>query len=39
MVDLEKIFSLAPMTCIQNLDAYELHPGNEHVFNNYINEC
>ena len=36
MVDLEPIASL---TYIVDLDAYELHPGDEKAFNNFINEC
>ena len=39
MVDLLTIISLASMTYIVDLDAYELHPRNEIVFNNFINEC
>jgi hypothetical protein len=27
------------MTYIIDLDAYELHPGDEKVFNNFIREC
>ena len=39
MVDLETIVALAFMTYIGDLDAYELHPGDEKAFNNFINEC
>lgn len=39
MVDLEAIVTLASMTYISNLDAYELHLGNEKAFNNFINKC
>jgi hypothetical protein len=39
MVDLETIIAFAFMTYIVDLDAYELHPGDEKVFNNVINEC
>ena len=39
MVDLETITTLASMTCIADLDAYELHPEDEKMFNNFINEC
>ena len=38
MVDLETIIILASMTYIVDLDAYELHPCDEKVFNNFINE-
>ena len=38
MLDLETIIALASMTYIIDLDAYELHPGDEKVFNNFINE-
>jgi hypothetical protein len=34
MVDFEKITPLAFMTCIVNLDAYDLHPRDEKVLNN-----
>jgi hypothetical protein len=33
------MIALASMTYIINLDAYELHVGDEKVFNNFINEC
>jgi hypothetical protein len=39
MIDLELIIALAFMTYIINLDAYELHPRDERVFNKVINEC
>jgi hypothetical protein len=39
MVDLEIIIALASVPCIADLDAYELHPRDEKVFNNFINEC
>lgn len=40
MIDLETIISLASMTNIVNLDAYELLPGVEKVFNNlFLDEC
>ena len=38
MVDLETIISLASMTYIVDLDAYVLHPGDEKVLNNFIDE-
>ena len=38
-VDLETIMALSFMTCILDLDAYELHMGDEKVFINFINEC
>ena len=38
MVDLETIIGLGVMTYFANLDAYELHPGNENFFNDFINE-
>ena len=39
MVDLETIIALASMTYIIDLDAYELHPGDEKVLINFINIC
>ena len=39
MVDLETKILIAPMTYIVDLDAYELHLGNEKVVNNHISEC
>jgi hypothetical protein len=39
MVYLETIIALASMSYIVNLDAYELHPGDEKVCNDFINEC
>jgi hypothetical protein len=39
MEDLETIIALASTTYIVDSDAYELHPGNETIFNNLINEC
>jgi hypothetical protein len=39
MVDLEVIIALASMRYIVNLDAHELHPGDEKVFNNFLIEC
>lgn len=39
MGNLETIIALASMTCIVELDAYELHLEDEKVFNNFINEC
>jgi hypothetical protein len=33
MVDLETIIALASMTYIEDLDAYELHPRDEKIFN------
>ena len=39
MVDLEAITALAFMTYIANLDAYELHPEDEKILNDFINEC
>ena len=39
MVDLETIIALAFMTYIIDLDAYELHLGDEKIFNDFINEC
>ena len=35
MIELETIIALAFMTYIVDLDAYELHPGDE-VFKNFI---
>jgi hypothetical protein len=37
VVDLEMIIALASMTYIVDLD-YELHPGDDKVFNNFIDE-
>jgi hypothetical protein len=37
MVYLETIIALAFMTYIVDLFAYELHPGDEKVFNDFIN--
>ena len=39
IVDLETIIALAFMTYIINLNAYELHPEDEKIFNVFINEC
>ena len=39
MVDWETIIALAFMTYIVDLDAYELPPVDEKVFNDFINEC
>ena len=39
MVDLETMIVLASLIYIANLDAYELHPGNEKIFNDFVNEC
>ena len=39
MIDLETIIALTSMTYIANLDACELHMGDEKVFNNFVNEC
>ena len=39
MVDLETIIVLALVIYILVLDADELHPGNENVYNDYIDEC
>ena len=39
MVDLETIIALASMTYIKDLNAYELHPGDKKVSNNFFNEC
>ena len=36
MVDLETIIALASMTYIVDLDASELHPGDEKVFNDLL---
>ena len=39
MKDLKTIFALASMTYIVDLDAYELHPRDEKVSNNFIDAC
>ena len=39
MLDLETIIALAFMTYNVDLDAYELYPRNEKVFNDFVNEC
>ena len=39
MVDLKKIITLACMTHIVDVDAYELHLRDEKMFNKFINEC
>jgi hypothetical protein len=39
MVDLTTIIAIASMTYIIDLDAYELHIGDEQVFNDFIDEC
>jgi hypothetical protein len=39
MANLEIVIALASMTCIGNLDGYELHSRDEKVFNDFINEC
>ena len=36
---LKIIIALASMTCIANLDAYELYLGDKKVFNYFIDEC
>ena len=33
MVDLEKIIAIGSMTYIVDIDAYELYPGDEKIFN------
>ena len=38
MVDLETIIGLASMTYIVEIDAYELHLGDEKFFNDFSNE-
>ena len=38
MVELETIIALATMTYIAELDAYELHLGDEKNFNDFANE-
>ena len=38
-VDLETIIALPSMTYIRDLDAYELHPGDEKTINNFSNKC
>jgi hypothetical protein len=35
----KKIIALASMTYIIDLNAYELHPGDEKVLDDFINEC
>ena len=39
MADLEAITAIASMTYFVDLDANELHLGDEKVFNSFINEC
>ena len=39
MVELETIIALASMTCIVSLNAYELYPKDENIFNEIIIEC
>ena len=39
MVDLETIIALTSMTCIVDLDAYELHLVDEKKFNDFIKVC
>ena len=39
MVDLETIIAFASILYIIDLDAYELHLGDENVFNNFTNKC
>jgi hypothetical protein len=38
MVDLETIFALASVKYIVDLDVYELHPRDEKLLNDCINE-
>ena len=38
-IDFETIIALASMTYVVDLDAYELHPEDEKVFNDFIDEC
>jgi len=39
VVDLEPIIALDSMTYIADLDAYELHPGDEKGCHDFIDEC
>ena len=39
IIDLETMIELASMTYIADIDAYELHPGDEKTFNNFSNEA
>lgn len=39
MVDSEITITLVFMTCIVNLDACELHPEDEKVFNDFMDKC
>ena len=39
MVDIDTIIAIPFVTYIIDLDAYELHRGDEEIFNNFINEC
>ena len=39
MLDLKRITALASMTYIVDFNAYELHWGDEKIFNNFINAC
>ena len=39
MVDIETTIALAFVTCVANLDAYELHPGDWKIFNDIIDKC
>ena len=38
MVDLETIIALAIVTFVVEKNVYELHPMNEEVFNDFIND-
>jgi hypothetical protein len=39
MIDLETIIAIASMTYVIDLDAFELHLGDEKLFIDFINEC
>ena len=39
MIDLERIITVACLTYIVDLDAYELHPADEKIFNDFSNNA
>jgi hypothetical protein len=39
MVNFKIMIILVSMTYIAYLDAYELHPRDEEIFNKFIDEC
>ena len=38
MIELDTIIALATVTCVLEANSYELHPMNERVFNDFIDD-